>query len=67
MADVAARSQWSGDAVNHGWSLWRGLVEADDPKRAIAALKRDDLRCVVLAQLLEQRHGRAVGVPGSNR
>jgi hypothetical protein len=67
MAERAATGSWNTDAINRGWTLWRRLVEADDPRRAIAALKRDDLRCIVLAQLVERRSDPADGArqPGA--
>ena len=58
------RSKWNLDPLNHGWSLWRRLGDADDPRKAIEALKRDDLRCVVLAQLLEHREQPAASATG---
>jgi hypothetical protein len=61
MAERAATGSWNTDAINRGWTLWRRLIDADDPRRAIAALKRDDLRCIVLAQLVEQRSDSSEG------
>ena len=75
MAAEPGADAWNADAINRGWSLWRELVEADDARRAIGALLKDDLRCIVLAQVLEERQavlppiGRvtARAAPGSGR
>ena len=67
MAEAQTRTRtvnpWNADPVNRGWALWRALVDADDLREAVAALKRDELRCIVLAQLLERRAGTDMGAP----
>jgi hypothetical protein len=55
MAEELASDPWNADPINHGWLLWRQLVETDDARHAIGALLKDDLRCIVLAQVLEER------------